>query len=70
MTKIWQARKSIVRNIASCFSHHLKGHLMSSTSNWYCLKINNFFLTSFLLDRLYLFVKKYPNYNPNKKYFG
>jgi hypothetical protein len=29
MPKIWRAKKPTIRNMASCFPHHWKGHLMS-----------------------------------------
>jgi len=34
MPKIWQAKKPIVGNMASCFPHHWRGHLISLGSTW------------------------------------
>ncbi len=44
--KICWAKKQTIRNIASCFYHHWRGHLMSLTSNWYLLKMRSSLLIS------------------------
>ncbi len=43
--KIWWAKKPIIINMASCFPHHWRGHLMSSGSTCWRLKINNSLVT-------------------------
>ncbi len=36
----------IVQNIDSCFCHQCKGHFISFTSTWYCLKMRSSLFTS------------------------
>ncbi len=54
--KIYQAKNQTIGNITSCFYHHWKGHLMSLTSNWYFLKINNPLLISSFVNSFVLVI--------------
>ncbi len=46
MPKIWEAKKSIVRNMVSRFPHHWKGHLMSLGIHLVTFENHNSLVTS------------------------
>jgi hypothetical protein len=56
MLKICQATNPTIGNIASCFCHHWRKHLMFLTSNWYLLKIYNSLSTNSSTSSLLLVV--------------